>query len=338
VTVTNHIQYNSFGQITDETNSAVNHLFGFTGRALDGFTGLQNNLNRWYDSVTGRWVSEDPIVFEGADNNLQRYVANRPTERVDPIGLAGLTITDGTPVELGEAATFPFNGGTGKVSVTIDASTRDDSGDIRENRIAISFTADVPIPADTHWLQFFTFTQFDSSGNALKEGFYTLGRYDKDNGRHVVHQNAGSQYVDCGRLPAEGVLPYYGGTNIENEIRKDGEVTMLDRPFGVPPVGGKIIGTFHTILVSGGKPYIQISWESHITSPEDNVVVIKYDNIKITQSFGLPESAQGDTLNGGYIRDPKTGKIDDIKYPNPIAKPDRPFQFSRPSKLQGKCP
>ena len=43
----------------------VDQRFYFTGRMLDTETGLQNNLHRWYDATVGRWLSEDPIGFEG---------------------------------------------------------------------------------------------------------------------------------------------------------------------------------------------------------------------------------------------------------------------------------
>jgi RHS repeat-associated protein len=62
-------------------------VFGFTGRYLDAETGLQNNLNRWYDAATGQWISEDPIGFAAGDANLARYVGNEPTGYIDPSGL-----------------------------------------------------------------------------------------------------------------------------------------------------------------------------------------------------------------------------------------------------------
>ena len=60
--------------------------FIYTGRFLDNLTGLQWNLNRWYDASLGRWLSQDPIGFKGGDFNLYRYVGNNPTTRVDPTG------------------------------------------------------------------------------------------------------------------------------------------------------------------------------------------------------------------------------------------------------------
>ena len=85
--VANHRRYDSYGKLISETNAAVDEIFGFTGRALDESTGLQNNLNRWYDSQVGRWISEDPIGFNAADPNLARYVGNQATNSNDPSGL-----------------------------------------------------------------------------------------------------------------------------------------------------------------------------------------------------------------------------------------------------------
>jgi len=87
-TIANHRVYDSYGNLTYETNSSVDEIFGFTGRAYDDSTKLQNNLNRWYDSATGQWMSEDPIGFAGGDENLRRYVGNHPTYATDPLGLA----------------------------------------------------------------------------------------------------------------------------------------------------------------------------------------------------------------------------------------------------------
>ena len=84
--VVNHITYDSYGNKLSKT-SAVDCLFGFTGRAYDEVSEIQNNLNRWYDAKVGRWVSKDPISFEGMDANTYRYVGNDPTNVTDPNGL-----------------------------------------------------------------------------------------------------------------------------------------------------------------------------------------------------------------------------------------------------------
>ncbi len=86
-TVANHIVYDSYGNIKSQSNPAVDCLFGFTGRPTDKATGLQNNLNRWYDPKVGRWINRDPIGFEDRDTNLYRYCGNSPTNSADPSGL-----------------------------------------------------------------------------------------------------------------------------------------------------------------------------------------------------------------------------------------------------------
>jgi len=55
----------------------------FTGRRTDPETGLQLNRNRFYHQQLGRWVSRDPIGYEGGSNNLYGYVA----WGIDPSGL-----------------------------------------------------------------------------------------------------------------------------------------------------------------------------------------------------------------------------------------------------------
>ncbi|GAB6188223.1 RHS repeat-associated core domain-containing protein [Thermopirellula anaerolimosa] len=86
-TVVNHLVYDAFGRVTSESNPAVDSLFLFTARPFDLDTGLQNNLNRWYDPRVGRWLSEDPIGFNAGDENLYRYAGNGPVDFVDPLGL-----------------------------------------------------------------------------------------------------------------------------------------------------------------------------------------------------------------------------------------------------------
>jgi len=48
----------------------------------------QNAAARMYDPETGRFLTKDPIGFEGGDVNLYSYVAQNPVNFVDPSGLA----------------------------------------------------------------------------------------------------------------------------------------------------------------------------------------------------------------------------------------------------------
>ncbi len=57
-----------------------------TSREFDADTGLQYNRARWYDSKTGRWISEDPLGFAAGDVNTARYVGNGVVGSVDHSG------------------------------------------------------------------------------------------------------------------------------------------------------------------------------------------------------------------------------------------------------------
>ena len=54
--------------------------------------------DRHYDPRTGRFISEDPILFKGKDFNLYRYVFNDPINKLDPDG------KQAAPVIIGGAA------------------------------------------------------------------------------------------------------------------------------------------------------------------------------------------------------------------------------------------
>ncbi len=76
--------YDSFGKVT--TGSASTR-YQFTGREIDSDAGLMYYRARWYDSAQGRFISEDPIGFDGG-LNWYAYVDNSPLTAIDPYGLA----------------------------------------------------------------------------------------------------------------------------------------------------------------------------------------------------------------------------------------------------------
>lgn len=93
--IVNQITYDSFGQITNETNSSIDFRFDYTGRELDKETGLRYYRARYLDS--DRFISEDPIEFSAGDTNLYRYVNNSPTNAIDPSGLQSVVAPPPTP-------------------------------------------------------------------------------------------------------------------------------------------------------------------------------------------------------------------------------------------------
>ena len=87
-TLKDSIAYDGYGNIIGtELNYLDRGMYAWTGQQLDVQTGLQYNRARWYDSESGRWMSQDPMGFDAGDSNLYRYVNNRPTSATDPSGL-----------------------------------------------------------------------------------------------------------------------------------------------------------------------------------------------------------------------------------------------------------
>jgi RHS repeat-associated protein len=85
-TIVKELQYDSFGNITLDTNSALHVHFGFAGGLYDEDTKLTRFGYRDYDALTGKWTAKDPIGFAGGDTNLYGYVLGDPVNFVDPEG------------------------------------------------------------------------------------------------------------------------------------------------------------------------------------------------------------------------------------------------------------
>jgi RHS repeat-associated protein len=85
-TVLNHITYDSYGNVTSETNPTFDFRFGYTGRERDEETGMHYYRARYFDPAIGTFISEDPLGFAAGDANIYRYVFNSPTNFTDPTG------------------------------------------------------------------------------------------------------------------------------------------------------------------------------------------------------------------------------------------------------------
>jgi RHS repeat-associated protein len=77
--------YDSFGNPT-ASQGALTNPFRYTGREFDSETGLYYYRARYYDSASGRFVSEDPMRFT-AGIIFYRYVKNNAANLADPYGL-----------------------------------------------------------------------------------------------------------------------------------------------------------------------------------------------------------------------------------------------------------
>jgi RHS repeat-associated protein len=80
--------YAAFGERTLVAGTDDWMPFGFAGGIYDPDTKLTRFGARDYDAKIGRWVSKDPIRFEGGQSNVYVYVGNDPVNKLDLNGLA----------------------------------------------------------------------------------------------------------------------------------------------------------------------------------------------------------------------------------------------------------
>ena len=88
--VVNHIDYDSFGVVRNQSDVSEGVAQLFTGREYDAELGLYHFRSRAYDPLAGRFLSEDSIGFDGGDYNLYRFVNNAPINSTDPSGNGAL--------------------------------------------------------------------------------------------------------------------------------------------------------------------------------------------------------------------------------------------------------
>lgn len=77
--------YEPFGFVS-QTGAASTSSYKFTGREDDG-SGLVYYRARYYQPRLQRFIAEDPIGLRGGINRYA-YVANNPSQRIDPLGLS----------------------------------------------------------------------------------------------------------------------------------------------------------------------------------------------------------------------------------------------------------
>ncbi|MEO6602101.1 MAG: RHS repeat-associated core domain-containing protein, partial [Polyangiaceae bacterium] len=88
--------HDEFGNVVEDSNVGFTP-FGFAGGLYDADTGLVRFGARDYDPQVGRWISKDPIRFDGGQANLYVYANNDPLNATDSTGLVVYECT--RPVE-----------------------------------------------------------------------------------------------------------------------------------------------------------------------------------------------------------------------------------------------
>ena len=83
-----YFNYDPFGnQIDNSYSNPIGLSYAFSTKAFDTDTGLYYYGYRWYDPLTGRWPSRDPIGENGGVN-LYGFVKNRGIDHFDRLGLS----------------------------------------------------------------------------------------------------------------------------------------------------------------------------------------------------------------------------------------------------------
>lgn len=77
--------YDSFGRIVTQAGTS-HESYTFQGREFNRESGLYYFRARYYDPQAGRFISEDPIGFQGG-LNFYAFVKNNPVTLTDPTGL-----------------------------------------------------------------------------------------------------------------------------------------------------------------------------------------------------------------------------------------------------------
>jgi RHS repeat-associated protein len=82
-----HFEYDAYGNTVVTANpSGVLFSYRFSTKPVDPLTGLYYYGYRWFDPMTGRWPSRDPIEEEGGVN-LYGFVGNNGVNLIDRLGL-----------------------------------------------------------------------------------------------------------------------------------------------------------------------------------------------------------------------------------------------------------
>ncbi|MCB0367730.1 MAG: RHS repeat-associated core domain-containing protein, partial [Bdellovibrionales bacterium] len=113
--VVQETDYDEYGVVLLDSNPGF-QPFGFAGGITDQHTNLVRFGARDYMAAVGRWMSKDPIGFNGGDLNHYKYSNSDPTNFVDLAGQDSWLIIDSGHV--GVVVDDPANpGGTVRIDL-----------------------------------------------------------------------------------------------------------------------------------------------------------------------------------------------------------------------------
>ena len=92
-----HFEYDPFGNTTVNTDSNNLFVYRFSTKPLDFETGLYYYGYRYYDPLTGRWPSRDPIGenWNTGEYNEYAFIKNGPVDSIDVLGYSQLWTASG---------------------------------------------------------------------------------------------------------------------------------------------------------------------------------------------------------------------------------------------------
>ncbi|MDO4302188.1 MAG: RHS repeat-associated core domain-containing protein [Clostridia bacterium] len=116
----NVTRYDAYGNKIEKSGTANDTPFGYCGEYLDKESGLIYLRNRYYDSESGRFITEDPIKN---GNNWYSYCCGNPVRFEDPLGLQTSRVPLRTTIE-DAGGTVNWDDNTKKATVKINGYSR----------------------------------------------------------------------------------------------------------------------------------------------------------------------------------------------------------------------
>ncbi|KAB2906875.1 MAG: RHS repeat-associated core domain-containing protein [Ignavibacteriaceae bacterium] len=138
------LDYDSFGNLTSDSNPGFDLPLGYAGGLADTVIGLIHFGFRDYDPAAGRWTARDPVLFASGQGNLYVYVGNSPIGYRDPSGLFCISVTIYAGVGGGVSTCITDEGASvcGELGLGVGAGAEPDRfGDLEETGTSVGAEA-----------------------------------------------------------------------------------------------------------------------------------------------------------------------------------------------------